>query len=196
MIKKFIVVLVALVYLFLNQSQVWAAAQSEEKLEGIILIDKSTFFAKEISPDLISKGIFTNETNSGLWVASIFITGLGQMLMGDIWRGAGFLINELLIFVVPYAVASALFGHSFYETFAFSLYAFPQLVAVLLLCMGIVYIWNIIDAYIMSQENLTLNKYDDNKLRKMEEQLNVKIEFIKGIKISDNGGVSLRAFTF
>ena len=61
-----------------------------------ITVDKSSFFAKE-SPDMLAAKMGTSGGNSMMWIVSIFITGLGQILMGDTWRGFRFIWIEIFL---------------------------------------------------------------------------------------------------
>src|SRR5687768_777764 len=109
MIKKFLVVLVAFVTVFLTQSQAWAAVQNADKVQQAITADKSTFFAKE-SPDMLAAKMGTGGANSMMWIASIFIAGLGQILMGDLWRGLKFLLLEVGLAVVSAVLIPIIVG--------------------------------------------------------------------------------------
>lgn len=198
MIKKFLVVLVAFVTVFLTQSQVWAAVQNSDKVQQAITVDKSVFFAQETSPDMLAMKMGRGGDTSFLWIASIFIPGLGQILMGDVWRGLKFLLLTIGLEVVWAVLAGVILAGA---------YANPGSGAGLIGIFGIVgiivwvvviavWIWNIIDAYSMAQEGAGMSKLNENDIANLEKQLNAVVEFANNVKVSDNGSVSVRAFAF
>jgi hypothetical protein len=195
MIKKFLVVLVAFVTVFLTQSQVWAAVQNADKVQQVITIDKSTFLAKE-APDMLAMKMGSGGANSMLWIASIFITGLGQILMGDLWRGLTFTLIVVAIWVGTAVIGGLLVSGAVAGGGTGLLGIWGIVSLVLWIAALAVHIWNIIDAYNMSQEMSGMSKLNENDMAKLEEQLNASIEFAKNIKVSDNGVVSVRAFAF
>lgn len=179
MLKKFFIVLVTMLSVFLTQSQVWAAVQQSDKVvENLnIQIDKSTFMVSDEAPAIIARRdrSSVSHTPSGLWIVSIFILGLGQILMGDALRGLKFwlfaLLGGLILGIIFYPLAS--------------------------LAILIVYIWNIVDAYNMSQEQAF---DEDSKAIDKDKAMALlydKIEKLsEKVKNSDNGYVSLNALSF
>lgn len=107
--SKFLIFILSFLLIFSYQSVSWASVKyTEPKIEIIdAKIDKSIFLTDN-KTDYIS---VEQLPNTDLSIFSLFIPGLGQMLMGDFWRGFAFVIS---FFTGVIAI--------FYEvTFAFSL---------------------------------------------------------------------------
>lgn len=196
MIRKFIVVLVVFINVFLTQSQVWGVVKDADKIQNVISADNFSFFSKDTPAAILSNNIVASENNSGMWIASIFITGLGQILMGEIWRGLKFLLIDFLIFIVPYTIFSIMFGTGFLQTLLNITYTAPYILVLMIAGMIAVYVWNLFDAYNMSQEINSTRQSKEKQLKKLEDQLISSIEIIKRIKIYDNSNISFKAFTF
>jgi hypothetical protein len=195
MIKKFLVVLVAFVTVFLTQSQTWAAVQNADKVQQAITVDKSTFFTQE-SPAMLAMKMGKGGDNSVLWIASIFIAGLGQILMGDLWRGLKFLLLEIGLAVVSAVIIPILITAGGAAGVATGFGIAGILGLVIWVAILAVHIWNIIDAYNMSQEGGGMSKLNENQMARLQEELKAATEFANNIKVSDNGSVSVRALAF
>lgn len=201
MLKKLLIIFITFITIFLPQSQAWATVNNSEKIikEINISIDKSTFLAIDDSPALIARRERQKETNTNsiAWFSSIFIAGLGQILMGDFWRGFKFtlLVYGLAIFSGPltYFFTSILNKPGADFSAVFSLILIYGAITVAILA---IYIWNIIDAYIMSKELDKTNKADDEEVSELTEKLKVTINIINSSQISENGTVSVSAFSF
>jgi len=108
-----------------------------------------------ISQDTSNKN---NIEVSNNWIASIFIPGLGQMLMGEIGRGILFLIGTIVSFIVP-NILYVMNTWTSDRTGGFNDLLFGSI------CMLIVYIWNISDSYYLSVEkskSININTSDFN----------------------------------
>ena len=198
MIKKLLVTLIAFVTVFFTQSQVWAAATTAETTTQAmnIAIDKSTFLASDEAPAMIAKRMGDGGGSSMMWIASIFITGLGQILMGDLWRGLRFtllgygiiILGSVLLPIVLGAVAGT--GNLGLISLGgtIGLIAYIAYLAV--------HIWNIIDAYNMSQEQAGMSKLNADEMAKMERDIKAAVEIANSVKVSDTGAVSMRALAF
>lgn len=198
MIKKLLVTLIAFVTVFFTQSQVWAAATTAETTTQAmnIAIDKSTFLASDEAPAMIAKRMGDGGASSMMWIASIFITGLGQILMGDLWRGLKFtllgygiiILGSVLLPIIIGAVAGT--GNLGLVSLAgtLGLVAYIAYLAV--------HIWNIIDAYNMSQEQSGMSKLNADEMAKMERDIKTAVEIANTVKVSDNGAISMRALAF
>ncbi len=180
MFKKFFITLFALITLFMSQSPVWSAvshsAQTSEELN--LQIDKSTFLVSDDSPAIIAKrdkGSASNHSNSALWIANFFVIGLAQIIMGDAWRGIKFYLFIVMAIVV--LVFSRFTGY---------------------LLILLVRIWDIVDAYNMSQEDNDKDSMtNDQRLAKMNKLYEEKLSKLNDlIKVSGNGMVSVNAFSF
>lgn len=88
----------------------------------------------------------TSNEMSWAWIGSIFMPGLGQILLGDITRG--------LIFI-------AITGISIYISTAFNLVLFLLGIPVILT----IYIWSIVDAYILAADKAK-NGYETKNIEK------------------------------
>lgn len=198
MIKKLLVTLIAFVTVFFTQSQVWAAATTAQTTTQAmnIAIDKSTFLASDEAPAMIAKRMGDGGASSMMWIASIFITGLGQILMGDLWRGLKFtllgygiiILGSVLLPIIIGAVAGT--GNLGLVSLAgtLGLVAYIAYLAV--------HIWNIIDAYNMSQEQAGMSKLNADEMAKMERDIKAAVEIANSVKVSDTGAVSMRALAF
>ncbi|MEK7433650.1 MAG: hypothetical protein AABZ74_11000 [Cyanobacteriota bacterium] len=96
------------------------------------------------------------ETHNSLWIASIFVPSLGQILMGDTLRGLKF---PLIMFLGSISIF-LIFYRSMYDGLGILIGASFSLVFIL-----IIHIWNVIDAFILSKKkgNLIFEYNDDKK---------------------------------
>lgn len=193
MLKKLFSLMIAFLMLFTLQSQSFAAVNQAEKVEQSIQIEKDQFFEqslpyemarRERSRDNDSESTYGNPSLAGLWWLSIFITGLGQVVMGDFWRGLSFYGWAIVAGIILYAI-SPYSASSMFSTVAF-----------------IIAIWNIIDAYMMSveitegrDEDAFLNNYDSTKMAKLDEKLAELEALSKKINMSGSN-VSFKALAF
>ncbi|MBC7475228.1 MAG: hypothetical protein H7263_13120 [Candidatus Sericytochromatia bacterium] len=200
MIKRLLVTLVAFVTVFLTQSQAWAAVNNADKIAETInvSIDKSTFLASDEAPAVISKRMAMGDggASSYVWLASIFIAGLGQILMGDLWRGLKFTIIVYGLGIIWSVIAGVLIGgaatsgnYGLVSTISYVGYAVYLVIIA-------AYIYNIIDSYNMSQETAGMSKLNSQELAKLERDLRATVDFVQSTKVSNNGTVSVRALTF
>ena len=198
MIKKLLVTLIAFVTVFFTQSQVWAAANHAETTTQAInvAIDKSTFLASDEAPAMMAKRMGDGGGNSMMWIASIFIAGLGQILMGDLWRGLKFtlLVYGIGIIGAVLGTVLAVGGAAAGTTAGFGIASIIGLVGYIAAI--VFYVFNIIDAYNMSQEQAGMSKLNDQEMAKMEKELKTVMDFATSVKVSDSGAVSVRALAF
>lgn len=205
MIKRILVTLIAFVTVFMTQSQSWAAANSAEKTTQAInvAIDKSTFLASDDAPAMIAKRMGDGGANSMMWIASIFITGLGQILMGDLWRGLKFIfmvvglyaVGVILTVIATMGAAGAAAGGNIAGLSGLA-GIFGIISLILTLGALAVHIWNIIDAYNMSQEQAGMSKLNEEQMAKLEQDMKTAMEVARKIQVSNNGAVTFNAFAF
>ena len=195
--NKFITIIIAFITVFFSQSQVWAAANSSETTTQAInvAIDKSVFLSNDESPAIIAKRVGDVKEKSSWWIASIFIVGLGQIIMGDFWRGFKFMLNFYGLFIL-----GSLFGVSLsIISYALGFYVLVAGILALILTLlytTIFYILNIMDAYKMSQEQAGTSKLNEEQISKLEKELKTVMDFATSVKVSDSGAVSVRALAF
>lgn len=192
MIKRFLTVLVAFVTVFLYQSQTWAAVDSAEQMRDTITIERNMVLTSDDAPAMIAaKRMGSGGTESMIWIASIFVTGLGQILMGDLWRGLKF-----TLVVVGAWLVSAILGVLAATLAATGGVFLLGIIPVIGLLVGLVvlgvHIWNIIDAYNMSQEMSGMSKVDSEKLA---EAIETSLKVSNAVK-TDNGSFAVKAFAF
>ncbi|MFN4150375.1 MAG: hypothetical protein ACK4IX_05485 [Candidatus Sericytochromatia bacterium] len=192
MIKRFLTVLVAFVTVFLYQSQSWAAVNTADEMRDTITIERNMILSSDEAPAMIAaKRMGSGGTESMIWIASIFVTGLGQILMGDLWRGLKF-----TLVVVGAWLVSAILGVLAATLAATGGVALLAIVPVIGLLVGLVvlgvHIWNIIDAYNMSQEMSGMSKIDSAKLAQIVEET---LKVSNAVK-ADNGSFAVKAFAF
>ncbi len=198
MIKRLLIVFVAFVTVFLTQSQVWAAATDTSKPSEVMVVDKSTFFNQD-SPAMIAKKMGSGGMdNSILWIASIFVTGLGQILMGDLWRGLTFTLTVVGLWVVNAVLGAVVAGMVVSNPGGVAGLAgiFGIVSLVIWLAVLGVHIWSILDAYNMSQENSGMSKLNENELAKLQNEMKKAVELANSVQVSNNGTVSVKAFAF
>lgn len=198
MIKKFLIFIVTFVMVFTYQAKSWATVNQADKLVETMTIEKNTFLQTDASPFVLaanSEDLNAKNTNSSLWVASIFIPGLGQILMGDAIRGLSFWFYAILVTVTVAIIAisqGAFIDFGTGRTAGFI--AFRNILYL------IVYVWNIIDAVNMaSEKNVSFSLTDFyNKSKQAETNLpemQKKLRFLEKIRLSQNG-ISIEAISF
>lgn len=102
---------------------------------------------------------------SWLWIGSLFMTGLGQILLGEVWRGLGFMALVIGgIIVIGFTMGY--FGPSIGTLYAL-----------------IIQIWSTVDAY-----NIAWRKAygDDEEARLIQEQLAKLEESLNKFSVSNN----------
>ena len=168
MLKKFLVVVVAMLTVFLGQSQSWAAVANADKVNQEITIQNNFLVADEAPAMLAAKRMGGGGAESMMWIASIFISGLGQILMGDLWRGLKF---TLFVFGVPivWGIIAGILVAALATTGNAAIVGIIGLVS-MVVYLGVlaIHVWNIIDAYNMSQENAGMSKVSKEDLAKLE----------------------------
>ena len=195
--NKFIIVVIAFITLFFSQSQVWASSENLKNHTEFnnIQIDKSVFLSNDESPAIIAKRVGDVKEKSSWLIASIFIVGLGQIIMGDFWRGFKFMLNFYGLFIL-----GSLFGVSLsIISYALGFYVLVAGILALILTLlytTIFYILNIMDAYKMSQEQAGTSKLNEEQISKLEKELKTVMDFATSVKVSDSGAVSVRALAF
>lgn len=192
MLKKLFSLVIAFLMLFTLQSQSFAAVNQAEKVEQSIQIEKDQFFEQSLPYEMArrersrdnddSESTYGNPSLAGLWWLSIFITGLGQLVMGDFWRGLSFYGWAILATIIAYAINP--YSSSVVSTLIF-----------------IIAIWNVIDAYMMSVEITEGRDQDsflnnsDSKMAKLEERLKELEKISKNINMSGSN-FSFKALAF
>ena len=193
--KKFITVIIAFIAVFFSQSQVWASSENLKIQTEFnnIQIDKSIFLSLDESPAIIAKR--DSQGNNSIWIASIFFVGLGQILMGDLWRGLKFTLLVYGIGIIGTVLEAVVTGTSAGTSAGFRLASIIGLVGYIVAI--VFYVFNIIDAYSMSQEQAGVSKLNnDQEMAKMEKDLKTVMDFANSVKVSDSGAVSVRALAF
>ncbi len=113
MSKNFLTSLISFLLIFINTSQAFAQTNNIEQIDQLntYTIDKNIFFIAEKSDTSLS--IKDVDHTSKLWMASLFIPGAGQALMGDEIKGAGFFVLEIGLFISMIAMNALLGGKLF-----------------------------------------------------------------------------------
>ena len=196
MLKKFLVVVVAMLTVFLGQSQSWAAVANADKVNQEITIQNNFLVADEAPAMLAAKRMGGGGAESMMWIASIFISGLGQILMGDLWRGLKF---TLFVFGVPivWGIIAGILVAALATTGNAAIVGIIGLVS-MVVYLGVlaIHVWNIIDAYNMSQENAGMSKVSKEDLAKLEMDLKNAMDMAKRFNVSSNGGMNFKALAF
>lgn len=196
MLKKFLVVVVAMLTVFLGQSQSWAAVANADKVNQAITIQNNMLVADEAPAMLAAKRMGGGGAESMMWIASIFVSGLGQILMGDLWRGLKF---TLFVFGVPivWGILAGILGVALATTGNVAIVGILGIVS-MVVYLGVlaIHVWNIIDAYNMSQENAGMSKVSKEDLAKLEMDLKNAMDMAKRFEVSANGGMNFKALAF
>lgn len=181
MLKRFLVSLLAFVTVFVYNSSSWAAAEKAEKVAQVVQLQQEKFaLASDEAPFQIAARKSMGMDNNMIWIASIFITGLGQILMGDLWRGLKFLLIEVGLFVAG-AIVGVVIGLIFSAgavatgnvAGALGAASIAGIIGLLFLVAEIaVHVWNIIDAYGMSQETSGMSSIDSAKFAEELQKIN------------------------
>ncbi|MEK7431589.1 MAG: hypothetical protein AABZ74_00535, partial [Cyanobacteriota bacterium] len=108
--------------------------QEVKNQENIYSIKQENILSKDFQPFMIAENSSVKVIKPEMgWVGSIFVTGLGQMIMGDVMRGLKFWLFGIL------------------GAFLFNI-IIKNSGASASLSWGLVHIWSIIDAYQMAEE--------------------------------------------
>lgn len=189
MINRIFIIIVSFLTIFISQSQAWASSTNFKELSNtnIISVDKPLLFTEDESPSTLARRDtrISNEDQSANWLASIFVAGLGQIMMGDTWRGVKYMILSYGVAAVT-GITTAIIGAM----------AITSVVVTFLIIAGVFYVLNIFDAYDMSREVSGISKLDNEKFAKLEKDLEVVFEISRAIKTYDNGSISLKALAF
>jgi hypothetical protein len=191
MLKNFFISLVAFLTVFLTNSQGWAAANTVEKVSEVYTVNNNAF-----SNDSIAfEGTGKRNTNNMLWIASIFLGGLGQILMGDTGRGLKFLLIEaglVALNIVLGIVLPLLFSVGNPAAALGSLGIVSIIGLVIWVAFIVVRVWGVLDAMEMAGQTSGMSAIDAEKLAK---ELNTVMEIASNVRI-DNNGVALKALAF
>lgn len=185
MLKNYFIVLFLLSIILINQN---SAGATETKNNNL------AFFKTEESYKLAEASKLEDKT--GLWKSSFFIPGLGQMQMGDNERGLNFTFLEGGLFASGIAL-NLVFdlvegmdkNNSSKDTANTN---FARLIPHILFFSGGIatHIWNIYDAYFMSQE-IKQKQQSNISLNSKEKLLSLKDSFA-----ISNGNISFKVLKF
>jgi len=191
MLKKFFISLVAFLTVFLTNSQGWAAASNVEKVSEVYTINNNAFSESLATFDSVG----ARNSNNMLWIASIFLGGLGQILMGDTGRGLKFLLIEaglVALNIVLGIVLPLLFSAGNPAAALGSLGLISIISLVIWVVFVVVRVWGVLDALEMSKEISGMSAIDAEKLAK---ELNTVIEIASNVRFNNNG-FSVKALGF
>ena len=161
MLKRFLSIFIVFFVLFVTQSQVFAATKQVNETQKNMAqytyaINTETVLNEQVEApyQLASERTYSQNTN-GVWILSILVAGLGQILMGDV---SGGLLWMLKVYIVPIVI--------FYSSLYLSNFLFQNTgsaqspISFILFVAGPIlfvmfYIANIFDAYSMSQGQIS-----------------------------------------
>lgn len=201
MLKRIAAFMVLLTMVFAFQSNVWAAAVHAEdtvavSTEEVIRLSENPQMA--LLNDNISVAAATGfggmKIESWFWILSV-IPGLGQFMMGDMWRGILFFIAPILLSVVwsiiaGILVAGAISGGAAGVT-GFAAIAPTIGLIVYLASLGL-WIWNLVDAYFMNQTKMASIEDQQKMAAELEQKLIAMIKFTEENQVvSLDGGLGL-----
>ncbi len=186
MLKRIAAFMVLLTMVFAFQSNVWAAAVHAEdtvapSAEEVIRLSENPQMAllNDNLPVAAATGFGGMKIESWFWILSV-IPGLGQFMMGDMWRGILFFIAPILLSVVwsiiaGILVAGAISGGAAGVT-GFAAIAPTIGLIVYLASLGI-WIWNLVDAYFMNQTKMASIEDQQKMAAELEQKLIAMIKF-------------------
>ena len=186
MLKRIAAFMVLLTMVFAFQSNVWAAAVHAEdtvapSAEEVIRLSENPQMAllNDNLPVAAATGFGGMKIESWFWILSV-IPGLGQFMMGDMWRGILFFIAPILLSVVwsiiaGILVAGAISGGAAGVT-GFAAIAPTIGLIVYLASLGL-WIWNLVDAYFMNQTKMASIEDQQKMAAELEQKLIAMIKF-------------------
>lgn len=177
MLKTFLVSILSFVMVFVCQSNSWAEIKSSTKFADTITLEPPTITDSD-RDKMVAKQSKINLLRS-TWVASIFLPGLGQMLMGDFESGLFYmaLLNPLTLGLI--SIITSLLHISFSENTTVGFFNGMLLMSIYL----VLYFMNLTDAL-----NLSTMKVREEEAK--------EISFIRNnIRISNNG-LEVKVFSF
>ncbi|MEK7434379.1 MAG: hypothetical protein AABZ74_14700 [Cyanobacteriota bacterium] len=162
----------AFVTVFVYNSSSWAAAEKAEKVAQVVQLQQEKFaLASDEAPFQIAARKSMGMDNNMIWIASIFVAGLGQILMGDLWRGLKFTLIVYGTFIVGGIVTAILTG--ILATVSVGLAFLGPIIGLVVYIIGLIfYVLNIMDAYSMSQETSGMSSIDSAKFAEELQKLN------------------------
>ena len=207
MTRKFLSVFIALFVLFVSQSQVFAATKQVDDTQKTManytytMNNTQTVLDEEVQApyQLAARKAKANvDMSEYIWIASIFVAGLGQILMGDVEGGIWWMIKVYalpIIFGILMAVLTTIFVTTSYTTGSIGLAGIVGLVGTLgYLVVGIIslifYVMNIIDAYNMSQGRVSAIQIQE-KFAQLENMQ----KFAENVSLRD-GNISYKVLAF
>jgi len=196
MIRKFLSVFIALFVVFVTQSQVFAATKQIDETQKTILTytmnNTQTVLDEEVqAPYQLAETKTNADMSEYIWIASIFVAGLGQILMGDVSGGLWWMFKVYLLPTIIVIVASFLLMSSSNNSSGYSTYSTPSFVTLIggIVCI-VFYIMNILDAYNMSQDKLSAIQIQE----KLAELQNMQ-KFAENVSLRD-GNISYKVLAF
>ena len=197
MIRKFLSVFIALFVVFVTQSQVFAATKQIDETQKNIAnytytISTQTVLDEEVqAPYQLAETKTNADMSEYIWIASIFVAGLGQILMGDVSGGLWWMFKVYLLPTIIVIVASFLLMSSSNNSSGYSTYSTPSFVTLIggIVCI-VFYIMNILDAYNMSQDKLSAIQIQE----KLAELQNMQ-KFAENVSLRD-GNISYKVLAF
>jgi hypothetical protein len=204
MLKRIAAFMVLLTMVFAFQSNVWAAAVHAEdsvapSAEEVIRLTENPQLAllTDNLPVTAATGFSGMKIESWFWLLSIPIAGLGQFLMGDMWRGILFFLAPVIIGIAWSVIAGILVAGSIATGNAAGAVGAAGLVGTLSLVvyaaiLGI-WIWNVVDAYFMNQTKMASIEDQQKFAAEMEQKLVAMIKFADENQIvaSNFGGLGV-----
>lgn len=165
MLKRFLISILAFVTVFMYQSQSWAATEQTARVAEVVQIEhEQAALVADAAPYQMAKRMTSADMSNMMWIASIFIPGLGQILMGDLWRG----LKYTLLVIGTQVVGSVVIGVIATMLTASGNFAVLGMMGTIGLVVSLValvfYVLNIMDAYNMSLEGAGMSKIDSDKL--------------------------------
>jgi len=191
MIRKFLSVFIALFVVFVTQSQVFAATKQIDETQKTMLTytmnNTQTVLDEEVQAPYQLAATKTNaDTSEYIWIASIFIAGLGQILMGDVsggllWMLKVYILPVILLFVMSYLASG--FNSAAISGISVA-YMLVGIIAIVL------YVMNVIDAYNMAQGRVSAIQIQE-KFAQLENMQ----KFAENVSLKD-GNISYKVLAF
>lgn len=164
MLKRFLISILAFVTVFMYQSQSWAATQEASSVAAVVQIEhEQASLVADAAPYQMAKRMTSADMSNMMWIASIFIPGLGQILMGDLWRGLKYTLLVVGVEVVG-TLAINVIGTMLVASGNLGMIGMMSTIGLVVGLVALVfYVLNIIDAYNMSLEGAGMSKIESDK---------------------------------
>lgn len=202
MLKRIAAFMVLLTMVFAFQGNVWAAAVNAEdtmaqQSEVIALAENPQLAALNEDIQLLgATGFGGMKIEPWFWILSIPIAGLGQFLMGDVVRGLMFFLAPIILTIAIGILVPILVGGAAATGNVGAVAGTAGIISMVayLAVLGI-WIWNVVDAYMMNQSKVGMSSIDEmEKMAQLREEMTKIAAFMeKNQLVAYQGGAGINS---